>query len=103
MLLYEYTYFQEIDRRDTRTATLTGSGPMRCVAVTTAATYIYFSASAVLLLILMLPLLRYEYSTTSRTGTNLFSSEDTIGCAACCDLTGIATLRYIRVQYGFLS
>ena len=30
-----------------------------------------------------------------------FFSEDTVGCAVCCDSTGIAGLCYIRVQYGF--
>ena len=54
------------------------------------------SASAVLLLILMLPLLRVQHHQPVVRVPTFFLSEDTTGCAACFDLTGIADLRYIR-------
>ena len=54
------------------------------------------SAPAVLLLILMFPLLRVQHHQSYGYRVFIFS-EDTTGCAACCDLTGIAGHCYIRV------
>ena len=45
----------------------------------------------------MLPLLRVQLlPPVSRTGTDYFFSEDTTGCAACCDLT---LLGYVIYEY----